>query len=270
MTDTNDEQAIRALIENWVAAIDRGDLDGVLAHHAEDIVMFDVPPPERGARGLNEYRDTWPDFFAWINSGAVFEIDELDVIAGSEVAYAIALLKCGQPEELAASPEKRLRLTLGLVKRSGTWLVQHEHHSFTLEPDPYQGEESVRAIHERWFANTEAKNLEGIMSHIAHDVVSYEHEAPLQYIGVDRVRDMCRSGLEQTTGEVTWTVPDLTVVARDDLAVAWGLNHMTAQAPDGTTAEDSSRGTRVFRRRHGEWVMVHQHVSYPRPEGTSD
>ena len=266
MTDTTDELAIRALIESWVAAIHQGDLNGVLAHHAEDIVMFDVPPPERGARGLEEYRETWPDFFAWIRSGTIFEIDELDVVAGTDVAYVIALLRCGDPDELAANPDKKLRLTLGLVKRSGTWLVHHEHHSFTLAPDPYQGEQSVRAIHRGWFADTQAKNLDGIMSHIAPDVVSYEHEAPLKYLGVDRVREMCRSGLEQTTGDVTWTVPDLTVVARDDLAVAWGLNHMTAQAPDGTTLGDWSRGAHIFRRHRGEWVMVHQHVSYPRPE----
>lgn len=81
------------------------------------------------------------------------------------------------------------------------------------------------------------------------------------------MREMCRTGLEQTTGTVTWTVPDLTVIARDDLAVAWGLNHMTAQEPDGTTMEEWSRGTRIFRRQHGEWTMVHQHVSYPSESG---
>lgn len=262
---TTDEHDIRSLIEGWVAAIRDGHLEAVLSHHADDIVMFDVPPPERGARGLEEYRATWPDFFTWIESGVLFEIDDLDITAGTDVAYAVALLKCGHPDDLAATPEKRLRLTLGLVKRSGQWVVQHEHHSFTLTPDPYLGEESVRAIHDGWFAETEAKDLDGIMSHIAPDVVSYEHESPLEYLGLDQVREMCRSGLEQTSGTVTWTVPDLTVIARDDLAVAWGLNQMTAQA-DGTTVEDWSRGTRVFRRQQGEWTMVHQHVSYPRPE----
>lgn len=269
MADTTDQREIRDLLTNWVTAIRGGDLSQVRAHHADDIVMFDVPPPERGARGLEDYASTWPDFFAWVRSGAVFEIDELDIVAGSDVAYAIALLRCGDPDELVASPDKRLRLTIGLVKRSGTWLVQHEHHSFTLSPDPYGGERSVREIHQGWFADTEAKNLDGVMSHIAADVISYEHEAPLEYLGADQVREMCRTGLEQTTGTVTWTVPDLTVIARDDLAVAWGLNHMTAQEPDGATMEEWSRGTRIFRRQHGEWVMIHQHVSYPR-EGGAD
>jgi SnoaL-like domain len=43
---------IEALIENWAEAVHRGDLDAVLADHSDDIVMFDVPPPEDGVRGI--------------------------------------------------------------------------------------------------------------------------------------------------------------------------------------------------------------------------
>jgi ketosteroid isomerase-like protein len=60
----------------------------------------------------------------------VFEIDELEVEAGDDVAYAFALLRCGTPEELAERPEQRLRLTLGLRREGGRWVVAHEHHSF--------------------------------------------------------------------------------------------------------------------------------------------
>jgi hypothetical protein len=34
------------------------------------------------------------------------------------------------PEELAGNPDNRLRLTLGLTKQNGRWVVRHEHHSF--------------------------------------------------------------------------------------------------------------------------------------------
>lgn len=268
MYQDKNEQNVRELIEDWVGAIRARDLDGVLTRHSDEIVMFDVPEPERGARGIDEYRETWPMFFEWIATGAVFEIAELEVMAGTDVAYAYALLRCGRPEDLSAYPGRRLRLSLGLVKQAGEWVVQHEHHSFTFQADRYDGVSSVRAIHDGWFADTVSKNLDGIISHIARDVVSYEHQAPLEYRGVGAVREVCRSGLEQTTGRVTWTVPELTVLARDDLAVAWGLNRMTAEMPDGSIAEDWSRGTRVFRLEDGEWTMVHQHVSYPRSTQT--
>ncbi len=127
---SDDVTQIRTLIERWAKAVHIGDIEGVLADHAADIVMFDVPPPEDGVRGIDAYRETWPGFFEWQRTGASFEIISLDVTVGQEVAYAYALLRCGTPEELASDPDNRLRLTLGLRKEDGRWVVAHEHHSF--------------------------------------------------------------------------------------------------------------------------------------------
>lgn len=128
----SDEATIRKLITDWAAAVHSGDLDSVLAEHDSDIVMFDVPPPYRGVRGMDEYRASWPPFFEFQRQGASFDIEELDVTAGGDVAFAWALLRCGKPEEFEANPDNRLRLTIGLRKRDGRWVVTHEHHSFCL------------------------------------------------------------------------------------------------------------------------------------------
>jgi uncharacterized protein (TIGR02246 family) len=133
----DDEEQIRTLIQRWAAAVHRGDLAAVLADHADDIVMFDVPPPYEGVRGIDAYRETWPPFFEWQAQGASFEIESLDVTAGADVAYAHALLRCGTPQDLAERPENRLRLTLGLRRQQGRWVVAHEHHSF---PDTSGGD----------------------------------------------------------------------------------------------------------------------------------
>jgi uncharacterized protein (TIGR02246 family) len=119
------------VIERWVHAVQERDLDGVLADHTDDVVMFDVPPPENGARGIDEYRETWPQFFRWLEQGAVFELASLQVAAGADVAFACALLRCGKPSELEKNPDRRLRLTVGLRKEGGRWLIAHEHHSYT-------------------------------------------------------------------------------------------------------------------------------------------
>jgi uncharacterized protein (TIGR02246 family) len=126
----NDEQAIRTLIEGWARAAHSGDLPGVLADHAPDIVMFDVPPPHRGVRGLEAYRQTWPGFFEWQASGATFDLESLDVVAGADVAFAYALLRCGTEADFTKDPDHRLRLTIGLQKIDNRWTVTHEHHSF--------------------------------------------------------------------------------------------------------------------------------------------
>jgi uncharacterized protein (TIGR02246 family) len=125
-----DEQQIRELIERWATAAHDGDMAAVLAAHAADIVMFDVPPPEQGVRGIDAYRETWPGFFAWQASGAMFELESLEVTSGADVAFAFALLRCGTSAELSRDPEHRLRLTIGLRKEKDQWVVTHEHHSF--------------------------------------------------------------------------------------------------------------------------------------------
>src|ERR1700742_3841861 len=119
---SDDEREIRALIERWAIAVREADLDTVLAGHDPDIVMFDVPPPYEGVRGIQAYSETWPPFFAWLATGAIFEIDSIDVTAGTDVAFASALLRCGMPADLARQPELRLRLTVGLRKAGDHWI----------------------------------------------------------------------------------------------------------------------------------------------------
>ena len=223
----DDETQIRELIERWTRAVRAGDLAGVLADHAEDIVMYDVPPPYQGVKGIDAYGRSWPAFFEWQATGATFELASLDITAGDTVAYAHALLRCGTPDDLARKPEFLLRLTLGLRKEEGRWIVAHEHHSFPDDSGTDNREASereVRTLHRRWFEATAAKDLDGLMKPIAEAVVSYEHEQPLEYVGRDRVREVCAKGLDASDGTVTWTVPELKVVVRDDLAVSWGLN----------------------------------------------
>jgi ketosteroid isomerase-like protein len=59
----DNEHTIRDIIERWAVAAHTGDLVTVTAHHAREVVMYDVPPPEDGVRGLDAYRETWPGFF---------------------------------------------------------------------------------------------------------------------------------------------------------------------------------------------------------------
>ena len=122
---TEDEAEIRALIERWATAVHAGDMEGVLVDHAAQIVMFDVPPPHGGVLGIDAYRATWPPFFEWQRQGALFEIVDLSVTAGADVAFAHALLRCGTPDELERNPENRLRLTIGLRKEGGRWTATH-------------------------------------------------------------------------------------------------------------------------------------------------
>jgi ketosteroid isomerase-like protein len=121
---------VKKIIEDWVAAVRRRDINGILKHHASDIVMFDVPPPFQSL-GLAEYQKTWELFFNCAGDPSAFSIQHVKVVAGDDVAFAVATMRCagtkGSPGLLD------FRLTVGLEKTKGEWTIVHEHHSVPAE-----------------------------------------------------------------------------------------------------------------------------------------
>ncbi len=124
-------------------------------------------------------------------------------------------------------------------------------------------EREIRELFDRWFAAAAAKDLDASMEPIASDIVSYEHSTPLQVADIDLIREECAIGFDSQPDRFVWTVPDLEVIVRGDIAVTWGLNQMSGIGPDGSSSTTWSRGTRVFRKAGGRWQMIHQHVSFP-------
>src|SRR5437762_10246840 len=92
--DETAENQIKVVIDAWADAVRRHDLPGILAHHEQDIVMFDVPPPLQ-SRGMDEYKKTWDLFFQYHTPSQAFDIEELAITAGADVAFAVAIMRCG-------------------------------------------------------------------------------------------------------------------------------------------------------------------------------
>jgi uncharacterized protein (TIGR02246 family) len=125
---TTDEAVIRELVENWARAVRAKDLDGILANHSTEMLMFDVPLPVQ-SRGIEAYRKTWDLFFSWSDDPVVFDIKHMDITAGTDVAFVAALMRCAGTEKNRERVELEFRLTIGLRKIGGQWMVLHEHHS---------------------------------------------------------------------------------------------------------------------------------------------
>jgi ketosteroid isomerase-like protein len=115
------ESQISTLIEQWANAVRAQDMDGVLANHTADVVMFDVPAPLQ-SRGIEEYKKTWELFFD--HSPGSFDVTELHIVAGELVAYCHAIVKIF---------DSQVRLTVGLRKEKEQWMITHEHHSYPIE-----------------------------------------------------------------------------------------------------------------------------------------
>lgn len=127
-SQTTDETAIRELVENWARAVRVKNLNGILANHSPDILMFDVPPPVQ-SKGIEAYKNTWDPFFSWSRDFGVFDITEMNITAGNDVAFVAALMRCAGAEANGNKIELEFRLTIGLRKIGGQWIVMHEHHS---------------------------------------------------------------------------------------------------------------------------------------------
>ena len=125
------EREIRQLIEDWAAAVRRADMEGILAHHSRDVVMYDVPPPFQSI-GIDAYRKTWDTFIA-CTKPAVFDIQELHIVADRRVAFCYATMKCGDKSNSAEYVDLDFRVTIGLSKINDQWTIVHEHHSVPAE-----------------------------------------------------------------------------------------------------------------------------------------
>jgi ketosteroid isomerase-like protein len=125
---TSEEAAVRDLVENWASAVRATDFDGILANHAPDMLMFDVPPPMQ-LKGIKDYKKSWDLFFSWARDSGVFDIKEMNITAGHDVAFVTALMRCAGIEANGDRMELDFRLTIGLRKIGSQWIITQEHHS---------------------------------------------------------------------------------------------------------------------------------------------
>ena len=92
------------------------------------MVMFDVPPPLQ-SKGIDAYRKTWDLFFSWSSDPIPFDITEMNITAGRDVAFVVATMRCAEPGPHGEQKSLDFRLTVGLRKIDGRWIITHEHHS---------------------------------------------------------------------------------------------------------------------------------------------
>ena len=93
-----------------------------------ELIQIVVPPPIQ-SKGIEAYRKTWDLFFSWSKASGVFDISEMNITAGNDVAFVTALMHCAGTEANGDKIELEFRLTIGLRKIDGQWIVMHEHHS---------------------------------------------------------------------------------------------------------------------------------------------
>jgi ketosteroid isomerase-like protein len=126
-----DEAQIRQLIDDEAIGMRTRDAERILAsRYAPEIVKFDLDPPlqHTGPELLDVHRlQSW---FAGFDGPIDYEIRDLTVTVGEDVAFAHSVNRLSTtPRGATEQFDLWFRSTVCLQKLDGTWRITHEHNS---------------------------------------------------------------------------------------------------------------------------------------------
>lgn len=127
----NDAQ-IQGLVEEWAAAVRAKDVDRMLRHYADDVLVYDLAAPLE-TQGKAYLREHWTAWFASIDGPLGCEHEHLKITASDEVAFCTALTHNTGTRKDGVKMDFWVRVTVGLRKVSGGWKVIHEHVSVPFD-----------------------------------------------------------------------------------------------------------------------------------------
>jgi ketosteroid isomerase-like protein len=108
------------------------DLEGVMALYAPDVVSFDIVPPLRHM-GVEAKRKQWVDAFATYQRPLGYEIRDLTLTVGDDVAFGHSLNRISGTLQNGQRSEFWLRWTAGFRKIEGNWLIAHDQVSVPVD-----------------------------------------------------------------------------------------------------------------------------------------
>jgi uncharacterized protein (TIGR02246 family) len=127
---TTTEAQIRQLMDEKAAAMRARDADAVVAQYTPDAVKFDLAPPLRKVGPEAQDVTGLKTWFSGFDGDIDFEIRDLSVTAGEDVAYCHSLnALTATPHGVPDSFTLWFRATVCLRNVDGSWLIAHEHNS---------------------------------------------------------------------------------------------------------------------------------------------
>jgi ketosteroid isomerase-like protein len=120
------------------------------------------------------------------------------------------------------------------------------------------------ALFDRYRDAIRRRDAEAIFADYVPDPVSYDLAPPLETRGA-KVLDVAalRDWFDSWEDDLAVDHPEPTVIEDGDLAVVFGLQHMTGTKKGGEASDLWFRTTLAARRIEGAWKIVHIHTSVP-------
>jgi uncharacterized protein (TIGR02246 family) len=128
---------------------------------------------------------------------------------------------------------------------------------------PTTAETEIRQLIDRFQRAIQAKDLNGVLSVYAPDIVSFDLVPPMQHVGIVAYRRPWEETFASFEGRIGYQVSDLHITAAGDVAFSHSLNQMSGTTKSGQTTSMWVRWTACFRKLDGRWLITHEQVSVP-------
>ncbi|MBO0779443.1 MAG: nuclear transport factor 2 family protein [Ktedonobacteraceae bacterium] len=133
----------------------------------------------------------------------------------------------------------------------------------TIEDNKKNDEAAIKRVIMSFVEALQAKDLDGVMSIYAPELVSFDIVPPLQYVGADAYRKHWGEALSSIPGPINYEIVDLSITVGDDVAFAHSFNRLSGTMSNGQQIGNWLRWTACFQKINGTWLIVHMQASVP-------
>jgi ketosteroid isomerase-like protein len=132
---SNDEKAIRALNQRFIAAVKAKDVNMIMSVYIPDesLSVFDAIPPRQYV-GAKAYRKDFEEFLGMFPGPIEYSISDLTITAVSTLGYSHRIDSWTLTDKAGKRVPLVFRVTDVYRKINGKWLIVHEHVSFPVDP----------------------------------------------------------------------------------------------------------------------------------------
>jgi ketosteroid isomerase-like protein len=132
MSTDNEKAEIGRQIDKIIEGLRAKDLETLKQAYAPDVLSFDVEPPLQHV-GIEAKLKNWATVFTVFET-VTYEVRDLTLTVGADVAFGYAFARIsGTLKEGTATNGMWVRVTYGLKKIDGVWLIAHDQVSVPLD-----------------------------------------------------------------------------------------------------------------------------------------
>lgn len=126
------EQEIRERMDTGARALRSKAIDALMTHYAADTTTFDLMPPMQ-LHSAAAYRKNFERWFESVDGPIAYELRDLQVTVSDDVAFCHYLGHVKSRRTTGDKLDYWVRVTCGLRKTNGAWVITHEHVSMPID-----------------------------------------------------------------------------------------------------------------------------------------